>query len=61
MLEPGSIGLIPKIEWQVANNLRFFVQITSALSFGGKDNSNINISQALAYGYKLQLADDLRL
>lgn len=29
-------------------------------SFGGK-GSNINISQALVYGYKLQLIDDLKI
>ena len=61
MLEQGSIGLIPKVEWQVAHNLRFFVQLTSSFSFGGKEGSSINISQAIAYGYKLQLAEDLKL
>ena len=59
-IESGTLGIMPKVEWQMGENLRFFVQLSTGLNFKVQSN-NINIHQSLTYGYKLMLNDDLKL
>ena len=59
-VEPGSLGVVPKIEWVLNNNLRMFVQPTIGLGLSGQEG-NLNLQTSLAYGYKLLLLDDLKL
>lgn len=54
------MGLMPKVEWQMGPNLRFYVQLSTGLSFNSQENG-FNIQQSLTYGYKLILHQDLKL
>ena len=32
-MEKGSVGIVPKIEWEMGKNLRFFVQMSIGMDF----------------------------
>jgi hypothetical protein len=47
------------VEWQLAPNLRFFLQVTTAI--GVAEGTNLSLQGSFCYGYKLTLAEDLKL
>lgn len=59
-MDRGSIGLIPKVEFQVNPNLRLFIQLSTAFDFNHKEN-DISIRPSLTYGYKLIVSEDLKI
>lgn len=58
-MENGSLGLIPKVEIQMTDFLRFFAQISAGIESHGKEG--INIRPSLTYGYKLKITEELKL
>lgn len=53
-MEKGSLGIVPKVEWQLNRNLRLFFQLSLALDVAPQDH-NINVRPSLTYGYRLIL------
>lgn len=51
---------MPKVEWQMGPDLRFFVQLSTGANFSLQDSS-ISLHQSMIYGYKLMLSNDLKL
>lgn len=59
-IEQGSLGVMPKLEWQMGPDLRFFVQLSTGINFNIQDSS-LSMQQSMIYGYKLMLNNDLKL
>lgn len=59
-IESGNMGVMPRVEWQINPNLRFYLQLSTGLNFNPQDGS-INVQQSLTYGYKLVLHQDLKI
>lgn len=59
-IEGANLGVMPKVEWQMAERLRMFVQLTMGINFSTQEQ-NISIHPSLTYGYKLLLTEDLKL
>ena len=53
--------MVPKVEWQLNNHLKLFVQPTVVLGLNGGQDINLNLQTSLAYGYKLIINEDLKL
>ena len=59
MVERGSIGVIPKVEVQVTDTIRMFVQFAANIEDMGKQG--IKLQPSFVYGYRMTLNDDLKL
>jgi hypothetical protein len=58
-MESNSIGIIPKIEVQMSEFLKFFAQLSAGIESQGKEG--LNIRPAFTYGYRLIITEELKL
>ena len=59
-LQNNTLGVVPKVEWQLDHNLRFYVQLNLNMELNAREKQ-ISLNNSLVYGYKLTLSNDLKL
>jgi hypothetical protein len=51
-MENGSLMVIPKIEIQMTDSFKFFVQISAGIEVA-QGGEGVNVRPSLTYGYRL--------